>query len=36
MFSGGIGFSILGLLLFDAGACIFDIMILGGISRHIG
>jgi hypothetical protein len=35
MFSGGMGFSILGLL-FDAGACFFDIMLLGGISRHIG
>jgi hypothetical protein len=37
MFSGGMGFSILdNLLLFDAGACFFDIMLLGGISRHIG
>jgi hypothetical protein len=36
MFSGGMGFSVLGLLLFDAGACFFDIMLLGEISRHIG
>jgi hypothetical protein len=36
MFLGGMGFSILGLLLFDAGACFFDIILSGGISRHIG
>jgi hypothetical protein len=26
MFSGGMGFSIFGWLLFGAGACVFDIM----------
>jgi hypothetical protein len=36
MFSSGMGFNILGLLLFDAGTCFFDIMLLDGISRHIG
>jgi hypothetical protein len=36
IFSGGMEFSILGLLLFDAGAGIFDIMLLEGISRHTG
>jgi hypothetical protein len=35
MFSGGMGFSILGLL-FGADVCFFDIMLLGGISRKIG
>jgi hypothetical protein len=35
MFSGGMGFSNLGLL-FGVGVCFFDIMLLGGISRHIG
>jgi hypothetical protein len=35
MFSGGMGFSILGLL-FDVGVCFFAIILLGGISRHIG
>jgi hypothetical protein len=36
MFSGGMGFSILGLLLFSEGRCFFDMMLFGGISRHIG
>jgi hypothetical protein len=36
IFFGGMGFSILGLLLFEAGAGIFYIMLLEGISRHIG
>jgi hypothetical protein len=36
MFSGGIGFNILGLLLFGVGVCFFDMMLLGGMSRHIG
>jgi hypothetical protein len=35
IFSGGIGFNILGLLLFGVGVCFFDMM-LGGMSRHIG
>jgi hypothetical protein len=35
IFSGGMGFSILGLL-FGAGVCVFDTMLLGGIFRHIG
>jgi hypothetical protein len=34
MFSGGIGFSILGLL-FSVGVCVFDTMLLGGIFRYI-
>jgi hypothetical protein len=36
MFSGGMGFSILGLLLIGAATCFFDISLLGGISRLIG
>ena len=36
IFSGGMGFSILGALLFGVGMGIFDIIILEGISRHIG
>ena len=36
MFSGGMGFSILGVLLFDDGVGNFDIIILGEISRHTG
>jgi hypothetical protein len=36
MFLGGTGFSILGLLLFDVSVYFFDMMLLGGISRHIG
>jgi hypothetical protein len=36
MFSGGMGFSILGLLLIGAATCFFDIRLLGGISRLIG
>jgi hypothetical protein len=35
MFSGGMGFSILDLLL-EADVCFFDMMLLGGVSRHIG
>jgi hypothetical protein len=35
MFSSEMGFNILGLLLFGAGVCFFDIILLGGISRHI-
>jgi hypothetical protein len=35
IFSCRMGFSILGLL-FGAGVCFFDIMLLGGILRHIG
>jgi hypothetical protein len=33
--SGGMGFSILGLL-FGMGVCFFAMMLLGGIFRHIG
>ena len=36
MFLGSMGFSILGLLLFDVGVCFSDIMLLGEISKHIG
>jgi hypothetical protein len=36
IFYGGMGFSILSLLLFEAGGGNFDIMLLEGISRHIG
>jgi hypothetical protein len=36
MFSGGMGLSILGLLLFGVGRCFFHKMLFGGISRHIG
>jgi hypothetical protein len=36
MFSGGMEFSILGLFLFGAGVFFFYIMLLGGISKHIG
>jgi hypothetical protein len=36
MFSGGMGFSILGLLFFGVGRCFFYMMLFGGISRHIG
>jgi hypothetical protein len=36
MFSGGMGFSIFGLLLFIVIMCSFDMMLLGGICRHIG
>jgi hypothetical protein len=36
MFSGGMGFSILCMLLFDVCACFFDMMKLGGISKHTG
>jgi hypothetical protein len=36
MFLGGMGFSILGLFMFDAGAHFFDIILLGGMSRYIG
>jgi hypothetical protein len=35
MFSGGMGFSILDFL-FCTSMCFFDMMLLGGISRHIG
>jgi hypothetical protein len=35
IFSGRMGFSILGLL-FGVGVCFFAIMLLGGIFRHIG
>jgi hypothetical protein len=35
IFSGGMGFNILGLL-FSVGVCFFAIMLLGGIFRHIG
>jgi hypothetical protein len=34
MFSGGMGFSILGVLVFDVCACCFDMMKLGGMSKH--
>ena len=36
IFSDGMGFSILGLLLLVFSAGIFDMMLLGGTSRHIG
>jgi hypothetical protein len=36
MFSGGMGLSILGLLLFGAYMGFFEMMLLGGIFRHIG
>jgi hypothetical protein len=36
MFSGGMRFNILGLLLFGVGGYFFDMMLFGGISRHIG
>jgi hypothetical protein len=36
IFSGGRGFNILGLLLFSMGVGFFDMMLLGGMSRHIG
>jgi hypothetical protein len=36
MFSSGMEFSNLSLLLFGTGVCFFYIMLLGGISRHIG
>ena len=35
MFSGGIGFNILVLLLFNVVGCFFDMMLFGGISRHM-
>jgi hypothetical protein len=35
MSSGGMGFSILGLL-FGVGICVLDTMLLGGMFRHIG
>ena len=35
IFFGGMGFSILDLLLFEAGVGILDIILLEGISRHI-
>jgi hypothetical protein len=34
MFSGGMGFNILGLL-FGVGVCFFAMMLLGGIFRHM-
>ena len=36
IFSSGMGFSILGLLFFEAGVGIFNIVLLEEISRHIG
>jgi hypothetical protein len=36
MFYSGMGFSILGVLLFGVGVCFFAMMLLGGMSRHIG
>ena len=36
IFSGGIGLRILGLMLFGVGVGSFEIMMLGGTSRHIG
>jgi hypothetical protein len=36
MFSGGMGFSIFGLLEFGVGRCFLDIMLLGGIWRVMG
>ena len=36
IFFGGMGFSILGLLLFKASVGIFDMILLEGIFRHIG
>jgi hypothetical protein len=36
MFSGRMGFSIFGLLLFVVSMCSLDMMLLGGICRHIG
>ena len=36
MFSGGMGFSILGVSLFGAGVGSFDIILLGGISKYNG
>ena len=36
IFFGGMGFSILGLLSFEVGVGVFDIILLGGISGHIG
>ena len=36
MFSGGMGFSILGVLLFGARVGSFDMIWLEGIFRHIG
>jgi hypothetical protein len=35
MFSSGMGFSNLGVV-FGVGMCFFDIMLFGGILRHIG
>jgi hypothetical protein len=35
IFSGGMGFDILGVL-FGVGMCFFSMMLLGGMSRHIG
>jgi hypothetical protein len=35
MFSGGIGFNNLGVV-FGVGMCFFDIMLFGGMLRHIG
>jgi hypothetical protein len=35
MFSGGMGFSNLGVV-FGVGICFFNIMLFGGILRHIG
>jgi hypothetical protein len=36
MFYGGMGFSIFGLLLFVVSMCPLDMMLLGGMCRHIG
>jgi hypothetical protein len=36
IFSGGMGFSIFGLLEFGVGRCFFDIILLEGIWRFIG
>ena len=36
IFSGGIGFSILGVLLFGFGVGSFEMILLGGIFRHMG
>ena len=36
IFSSSMGFSIFGVLLYGIGVGIFEIMLLGGISGHIG
>jgi hypothetical protein len=36
IFSGGMGFSIFGLLEFGVGRIFFDMMLLGGMRRFIG